>query len=117
MTLRPLMSLLRLVDDGSVAREVQLGRVEMLRAALAATAAARGQGIAELLHRRYEVMLRRAEAQLAGGDTSPGERAREDHATSVDAAGVRNALSAERQRLGVGGSGQQQWHDAQRPAG
>jgi monovalent cation/hydrogen antiporter len=95
MTLRPLMSILRLEDDGSVAREVQLGRVEMLRAALATTAGGRGQGIAELLHRRYEIMLGRARAQL--GDAAPSPR--EDRETSTDAAAVRDALSAERQRL------------------
>lgn len=95
MTLRPLMSVLRLEDDGSVAREVQLGRVEMLRAALGATAAGSGQGIAELLHRRYELMLRRAEAQQAGNGASP----RQDHEAGADAASVRTALTAERQRL------------------
>ena len=37
LTLRPLMNLLRLKDDGTVDREARLARVETLRAALATT--------------------------------------------------------------------------------
>lgn len=100
MTLRPLMNLLRLEDDGSVDREVRLARVEILRAALAATAERRGDEIAGLLHRRYEVMLRRAEAEQAGGGEVLDEQiASEDRAPNIDAAVVRAALSAERNRL------------------
>jgi Na+/H+ antiporter len=66
MTLRPLMNLLRLEDDGSVDREVRLARIQIFHAALNATADLRAEEIAGLLHRRYEVMLRRAEAGLAG---------------------------------------------------
>jgi CPA1 family monovalent cation:H+ antiporter len=84
MTLRPLMSMLRLEDDGSVDREVQRARVEILRAALAATAELHGDEIAALLRRRYEVMIRRAE----GGRTP-----------EVDGDVVRTALAAERHRL------------------
>jgi CPA1 family monovalent cation:H+ antiporter len=99
ITLRPLMKSLRLQDDGSVDREVQLGRVEMLRAALAATASRRGQGIAELLHRRYELMLQRAEARLAHAGASPNGSELDGDQTRIDAASVSSALSAERQRL------------------
>ena len=66
MTLRPLMNVLQLEDDGSVEREVRLARVETLRAALAATTEVPGDEMSGLLRRRYEVLLRRAEADLAG---------------------------------------------------
>jgi CPA1 family monovalent cation:H+ antiporter len=97
LTLRPLMNMLRLEDDGEVEREVQLGRVEMLRAALTATAELPREEIAGLLRRRYQVMLRRAEAELGDGTGKP-PGANEDHA-DADATAVRTALSAERERL------------------
>jgi CPA1 family monovalent cation:H+ antiporter len=99
MTLRPLMKLLKLEDDGSVEREVRAARVETLRAALAVTAAA-GDEMADLLRRRYEVMLRRAEGELASGDgAEPGKEAATRAATASDAAVIRRVTSAERQRL------------------
>ncbi len=76
MTLRPLMNLLQLKDDGSVEREVRLARVETLRAALSATAELPGEEMSGLLRRRYEVLLRRAEAEQAGdGDVAHGATA------------------------------------------
>ena len=101
MTLRPLLNLLRLEDDGSVEREVRLARVETLRAALAAAAQVPDQGMSGLLRRRYQVMLQRAEAVLASdGQVGHGEGstngADDDDA---DAAVVRAATSAERHRL------------------
>lgn len=100
MTLRPLINVLKLEDDGSVEREVQLARVETLRAALSATAELPGEDMAVLLRRRYEVMLRRAEAELAGnGNAPPGAAASGGRAFNVDATIVRKATSAERQRL------------------
>jgi len=104
LTLRPLMSALRLEDDGSVEREVRFARVETLRAGLAATAAAVGAGqgdaLVDLMRRRYEVMLRRAEALLAGGDggspVAEGKAEAEGHADAVVA---RRASAAERARL------------------
>jgi CPA1 family monovalent cation:H+ antiporter len=100
MTLRPLMNVLRLEDDGSVDREVRLARVEILRAALTATAERRGDEIPGLMHRRYEVMLRRAEAELAGGaEVAERQIASEVRAPNIEAAVVRAALSAERNRL------------------
>ena len=102
MTLRPLMNRLRLEDDGSVEREVRLARVETRRAALAATAELPGEETAGLLRRRYELLLRRAEAELANGDGA-GDRQRppsaDEAAFSADAAIVRTATTAERQRL------------------
>jgi len=100
MTLRPLMNALKLEDDGSVDREVKLARVETLRAALSATAELPRQEMSGMLRRRYEVLLRRAESDLANGDGSPNaEPSAADGANAVDAEIVRTATSAERQRL------------------
>jgi monovalent cation/hydrogen antiporter len=100
LTLRPLMNALRLEDDGTVDREARRARVEILRAALAVVSPAQGDPVSDLLRRRFEVMLRRVEAQLAGDDRSGpaspqvGARVSED-----EAAIIRRATIAERQRL------------------
>jgi Na+/H+ antiporter len=100
MTLRPLLKLLKLKDDGSVEREVRVARVETLRAALAATALP-GEEMADLLRRRYEVMLRRAEGELAAGGegATARKKAATRAATAGDATVIRKVTSAERQRL------------------
>lgn len=90
MTLRPLLTRLQLEDDGAVEREVRLARVETLRAALSATEKCPGAETAELVRRRYSLLLRRAEAEMA---TESVEEQTED----VDV--VRTAAAAERQRL------------------
>src|SRR6185369_7832090 len=61
MTLRPLLLWLDVRDDGSVEREVQLARVETLRAALEAVDGCEGGESAELFRRYYALQLRRAE--------------------------------------------------------
>ncbi|MFL5299405.1 MAG: Na+/H+ antiporter [Anaeromyxobacteraceae bacterium] len=100
MTLRPLMNVLGLEDDGSVEREVRLARVETLRAALAATSELPGDELSGVLRRRYEVLLRRAEADLAGAASAPdGANGSGGRAFNVDAAIARTATSAERRRL------------------
>jgi CPA1 family monovalent cation:H+ antiporter len=96
LTLRPLMNWLRLEDDGSVEREARLARVEILRAALAATAELPAGELAGLLRRRYELLLRRAEAAQAGR-VAEGEQ--DEGALEADTAIVRKATSAERLRL------------------
>jgi monovalent cation/hydrogen antiporter len=100
MTLRPLMNLLQLEDDGSVEREVRLARVETLRAALSGTTEVPGDELSALLRRRYEVLLRRAEADLGEAAAAPnGANAGDGRAFNVDAPVVRVATSAGRQRL------------------
>jgi CPA1 family monovalent cation:H+ antiporter len=100
MTLRPLINVLQLKDDGSVEREVRLARVETLRAALSATAELPGEEMSGLLRRRYEVMLRRAETELASAGHAPhGANESDGRALNADAAIARRATSAERQRL------------------
>jgi len=100
MTLRPLINRLGLVDDGSVEREVRHARVETLRAALTTTVERQGEELGELLHRRYELMLRRREAELtADGDVPRPHAASELPLADVDAVTVRTAVSAKRHRL------------------
>ena len=97
VTLRPLLARLRLHDDGSVEREVRLARVETLRAGLAVATASPGAETAALVRHRYEVQLRRAEAEHAGAsaDGSGGEAG----PPSSDVELVRAATGAERRRL------------------
>jgi Na+/H+ antiporter len=104
VTLRPLLGRLRLDDDGAVEREVRLARVATLRAALSVTAASSGAEMAALVRQRYELQLRRAEAELGGrasegvnGD--PGDSAELLGVASADAKVVHAATTAERQRL------------------
>ncbi len=104
MTLRPLLSWLQLKDDGSVEHEVRLARVETLRSALAACSTCPGAETAELVRRRYQILLRRAEAELANGKPlSDGdndeETARLWRILEADTAAIRAATAAERQRL------------------
>jgi monovalent cation/hydrogen antiporter len=86
VTLRPLLAWLDIRDDGTVEREVQLARVETLRAALAAVAACGGGEGADLFRQRYELRLHRAERH-------------QDEIDPADVEVVRVATEAERQRL------------------
>lgn len=100
MTLRPLMNRLHLEDDGSVEREVRLARVETLRAGLAATAGLPNEETAGLLRQRYELLLRRAEADVANDHDAPNAAPQSDgRSLDLDAEAVRAATSAERRRL------------------
>jgi Na+/H+ antiporter len=87
-TLRPLIAWLDVHDDGTVEREVQLARVETLRAALDAARGSGGGENAALLRRRYELRLRRAQGNNAVNDSD-----------AEDAEVVRAATAAERRRL------------------
>ena len=92
LTLRPLLRRLGLEDDGTVDREVRLARVETLRAGLAAAGAVPGAESAELVRRRYEHQLRRAEESEV--DHEPAS-----HGGDGDAVVVRAATEAQRARL------------------
>jgi CPA1 family monovalent cation:H+ antiporter len=104
ITLRPLLTLLKLEDDGAVEAEVRLARVETLRAALDAAAECPAAETAQLVRRRYELLLRRAEAELASGKPiadgdGDAETTKIWRELSSDAEVVRTAAIAERQRL------------------
>jgi monovalent cation/hydrogen antiporter len=105
LTVRPVLLMLRLEDDGTVDREVRLARVESLRAALDAAVCCPGAETAELVRHRYELQLRRAEQESAG-DRADGRRTTPVSATVDDADGqdgdaavVRAATEAQRRRL------------------
>jgi CPA1 family monovalent cation:H+ antiporter len=66
LTLRPLMLRLDLEPDDTVEREVKLGRVETLRAAVSAIEKCDGDGSVELIRGRYAMQLERAQAGLEG---------------------------------------------------
>jgi CPA1 family monovalent cation:H+ antiporter len=100
LTLRPLLLLLRLRDDGSVEREVRHARVEALRAALAATGSWPDGEAALHVRRSYELQLRRAQEGL--GERSGGtEEAAEARPVPfhADTAVVHVAMRAHRRRL------------------
>lgn len=87
-TLSPLLRWLRIEDDGTLDREVQLARVETLRAAVAAAEALPGDvDVADLMRRRYAFLLSRAE--------QPGDGA----AAESDAKHLAAAMAAERKKL------------------
>ena len=105
LTVRPLLLRLKLEDDGMVEREVRLARLETLRAAVAAAAQCPGAGTARLVRHRYELQLRRAEAESASdGAMAPGADAGAPAAAQSedrehDAAVVHAATQAQRHRL------------------
>lgn len=103
MTLRPLLEFLKLEDDGEVEHEVRLARVETLRAALRATRDCEGADTAELVRRRYELLLHRAETELAEGKDLDGDGEGESsdlwRAVKSDAVVIRVATAAERKKL------------------
>ena len=99
MTLRPLLTRLKLEDDGSVDQEVRLARVETLRAALSATEPTAETGAAALVKRRYELQLHRAQAEFDADGQKTGQLAASTARRSADAEVVRAAMTAERERL------------------
>ena len=92
--------LLHLEDDGMVEREVRLARVETLRAALSATLELPEDEISALMRHRYQLMLRRAEADFAESERGHLQDASGHHVMLSDSANIlRAAMSAERRRL------------------
>ncbi|NOK35583.1 Na+/H+ antiporter [Corallococcus exercitus] len=104
MTLRPLMTRLKLEDDDEVDHEVRFARVETLRAGLEAAQEAPGTTeMATLVRRRYELQLRRArqlldEHSLSSTGTQAGPSSPWGPPTA-DADMVRSAMAAGRKRL------------------
>jgi CPA1 family monovalent cation:H+ antiporter len=100
MTLRPMMTWLQLGDDDTVEREVRLARVETLRAGLAMTDGKEGTDTTAFMRYRYEMLLRRAEAELEGeaADRGPGPTGASG-VSPEDAETVRAATAAQRRRL------------------
>jgi Na+/H+ antiporter len=94
MTVSPLMRKLALQDDGSVEREVQLARAETARAALdAVNDAESNEELVQLLRRKYQDRLRRAETGAGGPPAMDG-------GDQSDFTGVqRRAQAAERRML------------------
>lgn len=102
LTLRPLILHLRLEDDGSVEHEIRVARVESLRAALAAASECPGAESAQLVRHRYDLQLRRAEAELDGrafAENGEATASNNGNGFNSDAAVVHAALAAQRQRL------------------
>jgi CPA1 family monovalent cation:H+ antiporter len=92
MTVRPLIRVLALHDDGSVEHEVQLARAETARAALDVVDRTKsGDTLIQLFRRKYEDRIRRAEGAASG---SPGDGDDSDF-TAVQ----RRAQAAERRTL------------------
>jgi CPA1 family monovalent cation:H+ antiporter len=100
MTLRPMMTWLQLGDDDTVEREVRLARVETLRAGLAVTDGKEGTDTTAFMRYRYEMLLRRAEAELEGeaADRGPGPTGASG-VSPEDTETVRAATAAQRRRL------------------
>ena len=100
MKLRPLIARLQLQDDGEVDHEVRLARVETLRAALSAVSIPVETTATEIMRRRYELLLGRAEAALANRGNDQSTNAESDaREASMDAEMARAAVNAERHRL------------------
>jgi monovalent cation/hydrogen antiporter len=93
MTLRPLMTLIGLEDDGAVEKEVRLARVETARAALKALDGATDSASLETLRREYEARIRFAESE-------PQEGAGISQSGATLAQALRRAVAAQRRALG-----------------
>lgn len=94
ITLRPLIRRMKLKDDGEVEREVQLARVETLRAAVSALSALPNSDMNDVMQRRYTVLLARAETESASiADEVRHQQSEEDGKV------IQVATSAERQKL------------------
>ena len=100
LTLRPLLLRLRLEDDGSVDREVRLARADTLRSALDKVKNGTVTGSAQLIVRRYEVQLRRAESESEQIETPASQTDPHDiEDPGNDAEVVREIIGTQRRRL------------------
>jgi CPA1 family monovalent cation:H+ antiporter len=87
LTLRPLMSLLGLEDDGSVERELLLARAETSRAALRALEEDDGHH-ARTLKREYETRVRSGERRISIGENAAGIAALQHRAVRAQRAAL-----------------------------
>src|SRR4029079_7732442 len=93
MTVRPLMRVLNLHDDGTVEREVQLARAETARAARdVVDRTETGDHLVQLFRRKYQDRIRRAESAGIGAASDGGS---DSDFTAVQ----RRAQAAERRTL------------------
>src|SRR4029453_11672562 len=92
-TLGPLLRWLRLEDDGSVIREVQVARAETARSALSTLHATDAPDLVALLRRKYEARLRRADS------AHPEVAVPEGDGMDQYLEALRRAQAAERQTL------------------
>jgi CPA1 family monovalent cation:H+ antiporter len=94
MTVRPLIRVLGLHDDGSVEHEVQLARAETARAALDVVDNTKtGDDLIQLFRRKYQDRIRKAEGKAGGSPASAAGG--ESDFTAVQ----RRAQAAERRTL------------------
>jgi CPA1 family monovalent cation:H+ antiporter len=91
MSLRPLLSLMRLKDDGSVEREVRIARAETARVALRILDEQEAHPSIDTLRREYEARLRSSDRE----PLAQGPRAEETGLTELQ----RSAVRAQRQVL------------------
>jgi CPA1 family monovalent cation:H+ antiporter len=90
-TLRPLMRLLGLRDDGLVEREITIARAETARAALQALEGVGGGPSAEILRDEYRVRLRYKEARAPrGANAESGLAALQQRAISAQRSALRD---------------------------
>ena len=98
MTMRPLLLLMRLKDDGSVEREVRIARVETARVALRILAEHEAHPSIETLRRDYEARLRLGEAGAPSPQPAPGLSEIQRHAVHAQ----RQVLMDLRERSVIG---------------
>jgi Na+/H+ antiporter len=91
LTLRPLLAVLGLKDDGSVEREVRLARVETARAALHTFEGENDHPAVDILRSEYEARIRSGERSASDGQPTSSET----HMTQLQ----RRAVGAQRQKL------------------
>lgn len=94
ITLRPLIRRMKLEDGGEVEREVQLARVETLRAAVSALSSLPNSDMNDVMQRRYTVLLARAQTESAS-ISAEVQRLQ----SAEDAKVIEVATAAERQKL------------------
>jgi monovalent cation/hydrogen antiporter len=91
-TLNPLLRALKLEDDGTVEREVELAQAETARAALTALERSENDALIELLARKYHSRLPDHDSEAAGASARAGLTAYADALRAAQAAERRTLL-------------------------